>query len=39
MLNMDEAQFDRVLVDECKAVADDLRAYIEARKGSLGPGA
>ena len=31
-LNLEEAQFDRVLVDECQAVADDLRVYLEARK-------
>ena len=34
VLNMEEAQFDRELVDECKAVADELRAYLEARKSS-----
>ena len=31
-LNLVEAQFDRELIDECQAIADDLRSYLEARK-------
>lgn len=33
-LNLTEAQLDRELIDECKAIADDLKSYLEARKGN-----
>lgn len=30
-LNLEEAQFDRELIDECQVIADDLQAYLEGR--------
>ena len=31
-LNLAEAQFDRQLVDECREIADELKAYLASRR-------